>query len=163
VRSTAFTSVGLLIALPGLASAEGPAPGCYARDYDAAHLASHPEQVVSTMRLRIGEPGADGEAPAELRVVLSGQGRALSEGFSGRALTQALVCKDWGDGPACGVECDGGLFAVAEDAEGLTLTTDRLLVGDAEECGGSFDLVEREGEPVSYRLLRADPSACEGS
>jgi hypothetical protein len=162
VRSTAFTSLGLILALPGLAVAEGPAPGCYARDYDAAHLTAHPEQVVSAMRLRIGEPGANGEAPAELRVGLADQGRARAEGFGGRASTQALVCKDWGDDPACGVECDGGVFAVAEDAEGVTLTTDRLLVGDPGECGGLFDLVEREGEPVSYRLLRADPSACEG-
>jgi hypothetical protein len=163
VRSTAFTSLVLLWALPGLALAEGPAPACYARDYDTAHLASHPDQVVSAMRLRIEAPGANGEALAELRVVLADQGHARAEGMDGRTLTQALVCKDWGDGPACGVECDGGLFSVAEDAEGLTLTTDRLLVGDSEECGGSFDLVEREGEPVSYRLLRADPSACEGS
>jgi hypothetical protein len=162
VRSIAFTSL-LVLAAPGLAAAEGPAPGCYARDYDAAHLEAHPEQVVSAMRLRVDSPDANGEAPAELRVVLADQGRARAEGLGGRSLAQALACTDRGQGPACGVECDGGLFAVVEDAEGLTLTTDRLLVGDAEECGGSFDLVEREGEPVSYRLLRADPSACEGS
>ena len=162
MRSTAFISIALVLVLPGLASAEGPAPGCFARDYGAAHLVAHPEQVVSAMRLRIGEPGADGEAPAEMRVVLSDQGRARAEGVGGQMLTQALVCKDWGDGPACGVECDGGLFSVVEDAEGVTLTTDRLLVGESEECGGSFDLVEREGEPVSYRLLRAEPSACDG-
>ncbi len=163
MRSTAFISFVLLLLLPGLALADGPAPGCYVRNYDAAHLASHTEQVVSAMRLRIGEPGANGEAPAQLRVVLADQGRARTEGHGGQSLTQALVCKDWGEGPACGVECDGGLVSVLEDADGVTLTTDRLLVGDTEECGGSFDIVEREGEPVSYRLLRADPSACEGS
>ena len=163
MRSTAFTSLALLLALPGIAAADGPTPGCYARDYDPTHLAAHPEQVVSAMRLRIGVPGANGEAPAQLRVVLADQGRARAEGFGGRTLTQALVCKDRSDGPACGVECDGGLFSVSEDTEGLMLTTDRLLVGDSEDCGGSFDLVERQGEPVSYRLLRADPGACEGS
>ena len=163
MRSPAFTSLPLLLVLPGLVLAEGPGAGCFVRDYDAAHLSSHPEQGVSAMRLQIGEPGANGEAPAQLRVVLADQGRARTEGLGGQSLTQALVCKDWGEGSACGVECDGGRFAIAEDPKGLMLTTDRLLVGDTEECGGSFDLVEREGEPVSYRLLRADPSACEGS
>ncbi|MEO1140384.1 MAG: hypothetical protein AAFW87_13110 [Pseudomonadota bacterium] len=46
MRSIIFTSA--LSALAGTAAAqEFPQPGCYARDYDAAHLANHPEQVIN--------------------------------------------------------------------------------------------------------------------
>ena len=44
----------LILALP---AAAGPdAPGCFTRTYDRAHLAQHPDQVVTAVMLRIYRP-----------------------------------------------------------------------------------------------------------
>ncbi len=163
MRSTAFTSALAVLLLSGAALAEGPGPGCYARDYTAEHLASHPEQVVARMRLEVLGRNEAGETEARLSVVLARQGRAEAEGVGGRAFAQRLACRGRPEGTVCGVECDGGVFAVGEDERGLALTTDRLRVGDGDGCGGDFDLAERPGEAVTYRLERAAPGACGGS
>ena len=161
MRSTAFISALAVLVWPLGAAAEAPSRGCYARDYTEEHLAAHRAQVVSRMRLSVGGANEAGETEAELRVVLAEQGRAREEGLGGQALAQRLICRDRGQGLECGVECDGGLFSVEEDASGLSLTTDRLMVGDGQDCGGSFDLAERPGEAVTYRLERAAAALCE--
>ena len=162
MRSTAFISLSLLLAWPLAVLAEGPASGCWARNYDAEHLAAHPEQVAAWLSLAILGKNEAGETEARLRIALANQGRAATEGMGGQILDQHLICGDWGHGPACGVECDGGQASVAEGPGGtLVLTTGRLLVG-GEGCEGEFDIVERLGEPVTYRLERAAPGDCEG-
>jgi hypothetical protein len=71
-----------------------------------------------------------------------------------------MACRDRPEGFVCGVECDGGVMQVTLDEGGsLRLSTDRLLVG-GDDCGGGFDLVERIGERVTYRLDPDLPEAC---
>jgi hypothetical protein len=148
------------VLLPLAARAEAPAEGCYARVYTPEHLAAQPQQVVSRLSLWIGGPAGPGETAAELVLLLADQGRARDEGMGGREFVQALACRDGAGGFVCGVECDGGLMLVTLDEGGrLRLTTDRLLVG-GEGCGGVFDLVERIGDRVTYRLDPALPEAC---
>ena len=156
MRSTAFTSLALALA-PVLAAAQGPAAGCYARTYSQAHLASQPAQVVARLGLRIDGPLDAAGTSGELVAVLADQGRAREAGLGRAALTQALFCYEDAAGPVCGVDCDGGLARLDVAPDGaLLLTTDYLMVGGACDVGG-FDLVERVGEDVTYRLL---PEAC---
>jgi hypothetical protein len=50
----ALAGVLLILAVP---AAAGPdALGCFTRTYDRAHLAQHPDQVVTAVRLRIYRP-----------------------------------------------------------------------------------------------------------
>lgn len=151
------------LCLAGAAAAqEMPQEGCYARTYDAAHLAAHPDQVVAAMRMRVAVE--DDLRFAAMTVTFADQGHAGRNGFGGRTLRQWVDCREDGRGrPFCGVECDGGWFIVTrQDAVGLTFRTDSLMVGDTEGCGGAVDLAEFPGQAVFYRLNRVDDAVCEG-
>lgn len=154
---------GLLLAAGLAAPAQaGPLPeGCYARTYDGAHLAAHPDQVVAEMHLHLFPPDAiQTQGGAFLRVRVADQGHAGPAGFGGRILTQGLTCFP-GERWMCGVDCDGGTFEITRSGgDTLIIRTRYLTVGDTEECGGAIDIAEHPGQPVSYRLTRADPTQC---
>jgi hypothetical protein len=163
VRSTTFTSLVFAVAAAGPAPAqEGPRLGCYARDHTSAHLASHPDQIVGriVMRVRPDVPGG-ATTVADLAVWTANQGHVRKAGLGGRRFDQSLFC--WREGKAafCGVECDGGTFRVErDDGEVLQFVTDYLMVGETEDCGGVVDLAELPGRAVSYRLTRAPAATC---
>ncbi len=157
---------GVAVAALCVAGASGaqemPREGCYARSYGAAHLNAHPDQVVASMRMRVAVE--DGLRFAAMEVTFADQGHAGRDGFGGRTLRQWVDCREDGQGrPFCGVECDGGWFTVTgQDAAGLTLRTEYLMIGDTEGCGGAVDLAEVPGQAVSYRLNRVADADCEG-
>ena len=139
---------------------EGPDPGCYMRDYPADHLAAHPAQVVDRIAMQVYHDEL-GNTLAHMWVGFAEQGHVAGTRFAGQTLYQFLLCFDHQGQAGCAVECDGGSFRVTkENAKGLTLRTDFLLVGDTEDCGGAVDLAEIPGQPVSYRLNRVDPAIC---
>ena len=168
MRSTICISVlSLALALAGGAGADPLLPsGCYARAYDAAHLAAHPAQIVERFTLALTYDAAFDATRAPLSVTLADQGRARAEGAGGQTFEQTLYCYR-ADGQTtgsiqCGVECDGGSFDVRLDGETLDLRTDYVMVGATGECGGAFDLAEVIGQPVTYRLFRVDDAQCAG-
>lgn len=161
MRSIIFTSLAIALAGPAV-SAANITKGCFLRDYDAAHLAKHPAQVVDWIRMDIF---ADeyGETVAYLDVFTANQGHARRDGLGGQVLSQALFCWEKQDGQTgCSVECDGGTaFITRDDGNTLVFRTKNLLVGDTESCGGAMDIAEVPGTFTTYRLNRAVPAACE--
>jgi hypothetical protein len=125
---------------------------CYAREYDAAHLAAHPHQTVT--HFSIGDAGADWR-PTET----AGQ-RAVAFGFriTGHADTYSGVamCAPNGDALACNVEGDGGSFEIAHNDAGLRVTLQRLEVEGANDF--SPDLAEADNHVML--LSPAAASAC---
>jgi hypothetical protein len=178
VRSITFISAFLIA---GEAIAQGaPTHGCFARDYGADHLASHPDQIVARMVVLIGpatvilpslpswREATGGSQSAEIlnpdqtwmrmAVETANQGHVATSGHGGQRFEQALVC----GGGGCGVECDGGGFEVErDDGDTLQFVTDRLMVGVTDECGGAVDIAELPGKSVSYRLTRVPDALCE--
>lgn len=157
VRSTIFISA-LLLGAPGVA--ETFPEGCFARDYDAAHLAAHPAQVVSRMALNFWR---DGEGTLfRIRVRMASQGHALSDGTAGRSMAEEGLCEP--DGP-CYVFCDGGGFRViAMSRDAIDITTDWMRVVSTDPCEGEdlvSDLAEVPGQPTTYRLFASAPAVCE--
>lgn len=153
----------VVLCLAGAAAAqEMPREGCYARTYDAAHLSARPNQVVASMLMRVTVE--DDLRFAAMAVTFADQGHAGRDGFGGRTLRQWVDCRKDSQGrPFCGVECDGGWFTVTrQDAAGLTLRTEHLMIGNTEGCGGAVDLAEVPGQAVSYRLNRVGDADCEG-
>lgn len=148
----------ILALLPAPALAELPAPGCYARDYDAAHLAAHPGQGVAALRLWFFTEDSEGHTPAALvEARMAPQGQAARDGVDGQVLTQYAVCDPDG---TCFVECDGGAFTSAPQADGgLSITTSFFRVGENDSCGGTSDLAEGPGG-TTYRLSAAPDEAC---
>lgn len=160
MRSIIFTSLALL-ALP--AHAVEITNGCFERNYTAAHLAKQPAQIVQAMRLWIHVNDYD-ETIADMTVEFANQGRIRGSASAGQIMQQSLHC--WQDGSAvgCSVDCDGGWFTVTRDSgDVLTFSTEGLVVGDAEGCGGAESIAEVIGQPVKYRLDRVEDVYCGGN
>ncbi len=159
-RAALALALGLTMA--PTAQAEGPATGCFARDYSDAHLAGAPQQVVDQIALRIYRQDG-GALVAALRVLTADQGHVKQWGLGGQRFDQFLLCGADSDGAYCSVECDGGsMDIIRQDAGGLTFRTRYLMVGDTGGCGGAVDLAEVPGQDVAYRLDRVADSACAG-
>jgi hypothetical protein len=157
--------VGLVVALiAGPAVAQDLPKGCFARDYSASHLRDNPQQNVASIRLnfRRGTAESGGAPTMDVLVRLADQGRARAEGFGGAVLTQVGYCFADGGEWTCGVECDGGIMEIGRvQGDTLDVKTNFFLIGDTDECGGSFDLAENSGT-TTYRLQKAAASACLG-
>ncbi len=178
MRSTTCTSLALtLAALPALA---GPQPGCFARTYNAGHLASHPAQVVAAMRLHLRPVEADeganvpaGTIVGSVTVMPTGRGHlvlgdfpgdAMLAEFPGEELSTFLIC-DGSGGMTCFEPCmDGrsgdGLDVIGQDDRSIMIRTLSLGVNAGQVCRG-FDIAEVKGEPVTFFLPRVDDAVCD--
>ena len=136
---------------------------CFARRYDARHLAAHPAQTVSGMVLRIRyhrhEPEQafpQGQRNYYFTLALDRRGRR-------KRLTTSGECGPRGDAIVCGVECDGGGFGLKAEAGG-TVLVDMTRFGRLR-LGRSCD--DEEGVEItpgrddrSFRLEPVDASQC---
>lgn len=157
-KARALSTICTSLALGAPALAELPAPGCYARDYDAAHLAANPAQGVAALRLWLFDetPGAPA---AIIAARMAAQGQGVADGVAGQELLQYTYC-DADDGE-CFVECDGGSFDTFPQADGgVILSTGHFTIGDNDGCGGSSSLLEEGASETRYRLAAAAPEVC---
>jgi len=100
------------------AAAEVPAPGCYERVYDGAHLAAHPGQLVVRATVLVKQPdaaeaaalGTSDAARADLRIWLKGQkpGFDLSFDSSFDSLGACRLANG-------GLSCEGSVSAAEAD------------------------------------------------
>lgn len=151
----------LVVAVATQARADGPGVGCFERVYSDAHLAGQPAQIVKRMVLDIHQQEG-GAKVAEMLVTTANQGYVAITGHGGQSFRQFLLC--WSDGGRniCAVECDAGRMEVTrQDNTGLTFRTDTLWVGDADECGGAVNIIEKPGQSVSYRMNRVSQAICD--
>ncbi|WP_298356437.1 hypothetical protein [uncultured Litoreibacter sp.] len=159
MRNIIFTSL-LAFALPAQAQ---DMQSCYARTYSDAHLAKHPAQVVKAMVMAF-ELGDAGDSYIRMSALIADGGHAKGGPLVGQWVDQGLYCFEGSAdqvGTRCGIDCDGGVLEVTKvSTQSLTFRTTYLTVGEREECGGSIDLAEEIGKPVSYRLDRVDPAIC---
>lgn len=117
MRGIAILVAGLL--LPGLALAQGlrerafyPADGgsgCFLRQHDAAHMASHPGQQVKTIAL-----GRTEYQPEDPRVIV----RVMAMTRAGQYLTGMASCGGEGDRMMCHMEGDAGRFSLSAGRDG---------------------------------------------
>ncbi|MEX3014303.1 hypothetical protein [Gymnodinialimonas hymeniacidonis] len=171
MRSTTFTNTLIMSLVCGLslgpAAAQTVPEGCFVREYDAAHLAAHPNQFVERLALNFDpEPHATSRITEVVIIAdMASQGRALTGGFAGLRMTE--IGGNFAGPLQFGVECDGGSFDVVRyDGESLLIETEYVRVA-LEGCGGeinqSTSLAEIRGEATRYLLYRAHPSACEAN
>jgi hypothetical protein len=153
---TRIALVGLLLILVAPATAGPNALGCFARTYDRAHLARHPDQLVTAVKLHIYRTPPDILNKywflAQFRV------RGKDE-----PLRTSGICNEKASGLYCFVECDGGSVDVVPRARDAMMYLDRIrvaacaedtLTGGQELTGGKDDRV--------FRLDRVDGAACTG-
>ena len=111
-----------VIALPALAgeldafvAAEDGALSCWSRVYDADHLASHPDQMVSAMTFGVSYMAETSEFGEQYSFWLEASLRDGARGYT-TGPCNAYDGKMW-----CGVECDGGGIYVEARADGDVL------------------------------------------
>jgi hypothetical protein len=87
--------------------------GCFTRTYSKTHLAQHPDQVVTTVKLRIYQAPSDTNTSwFSIWIQRRGEYKALhSEG----------ICGQKGSMTSCFVECDGGGIRVAPRSQSTVL------------------------------------------
>jgi hypothetical protein len=141
----------VLLATP--AGAAERVAGCFARAYDRAHLAKHPDQIITAVKLLI--KNADSSYYTHyfsLQFKVRGKNESLRTEGS---------CRE--DGPVlkCSVECDGGGVNVVHRARDVMMYLDRISVA---ACGK--DIIE-EGEELKggkddrdFRLDRVADREC---
>jgi hypothetical protein len=173
-----------------IAAAEVPAPGCYERVYDAAHLAAHPGQFVVRATVLIKQPdaaeaaalGASYAARADFRVWVKGQKPSFDSSFDSlgvcRVASGGLSCEgsvsaaEAGD---CNSDRDGvdgncriiraantGAFGIVAQSDGLVVTIQRQLeFVQAPYDGGPFlYLSPGNMENHAFALKPAPEAAC---
>jgi hypothetical protein len=128
-------------------------PGaCYARVYDAAHLAAHPNQTVT--RFFLGDPGEAWRAtrsPGQFSVAFGFQVVDRQEIYSGVG-----ICEARGAGASCDIEGDGGSFTIEPDGEDLRIVAARIEVEGPSDFSPDLALADNR----VMLLRRAQTSEC---
>lgn len=162
-RIFGLAALAVVVTVPvAVHAAGGPVPtGCYAREYDRAHLAGHKAQIVTHASLAIKAPPADwplidgrpaaAMADLKLRVrvrkeVFETHGVCWSDGDGLRcggslSAAEADPCKTRRDGVRdCRVDAsDSGAFTIRHKGDGLLVAiVERLELVPAPFDGGPF-------------------------
>jgi hypothetical protein len=149
----------LAVVVPGTAL-PASIKGCFARVYDRTHLAQHPDQIITAVKLRI-YPSPSGSHYARyfsVRMERRGEDKALhSEGY----------CEQHGSVTSCYVECDGGGIRVFPQSNSTILMRLGRLTMSAcadEDIDRGAAIVEVTGGKDDHEFLlnRADDAACGG-
>jgi hypothetical protein len=168
-----------------VAAAEAPAPGCYERVYDAAHLAAHPGQLVVRATVLVkpldaAEATALGPsfaADAHLKMWVKGQKQAFDSFGACRPADGGLSCEgslSAAEAESCKSNTDGvhrdcrisaattGAFGVAARSDGLMVTILRRLelVPEPFDGGPFLYLSPGNAENHAFALKPAPESSC---
>ena len=149
--------VAVTLSVPALAA--NNVAGCFSRTYDRAHLAKHPDQIVTAVKLHLKTNNHRSyDCDFSLQFKVRGKYETLrTAGFCNRDARGAAK------GLKCIVECDGGGVYVVHRATDLMMYLNRIRV--VTSCGD--DVIEG-GEELSggkddreFRLDRVNDSMCD--
>ena len=101
--------------LDDFVAAEDGAVSCWSRTYDEAHLADHPDQMVSALTFGVSYMAGTAEFAEQYTFWLEA---TLRDGASGYTTGP---CNSYDGKMWCGVECDGGGIYVEARADGDVL------------------------------------------
>ena len=150
----ACAALPLLLAMPASAAPTfkdwKPGAPCFARSYDAKHLAAHPKQLLTHFALSASRYAST--VKDEFDVTFSFSVKGHSEVFEGEG-----ICHGGPHTAKCSVEGDGGHFTMKADEDGLLLTLDE--VGVEGETEFSPELGARSDDRL-VRLHPASKDAC---
>lgn len=123
--------------------------GCYERVYNKSELGRHPQQLVTAMRLQVGQFADDNP---ELQDKIFAKFRGSNEWLDGVA-----ICKTKGKKATCGIEADGGVFSVDEIAGGVRITNIVDMRFGDEENGRS---AAPENDMKTFTLKKRSSGIC---
>jgi hypothetical protein len=138
---------------------------CFVRRYDPDHLARHPKQKVSAMKLLVTAEIPSDENTTNYSFRLGVKYRHRSGDFDSSGFCSHVVAEDAGNEMrfGCGVDCDGGGIGVAlsKDDKSAIIRLERVRIWQNnkpdEEAGDS--LVAGADDKI-FRLDRIDTREC---
>jgi hypothetical protein len=139
---------------------------CFVRRYDASHLAQHPKQKVSAMKLLVTAEEAPEERIINYSFRLGFKYRHRAGNFDSSGFCNHVVAENSGGEIrlGCGVDCEGGGIGVAmkDDRSALIrLTRIRIWERNKPDDDASNDLVAGADDKI-FRVDRADLHECSG-
>lgn len=137
---------------------------CFVRRYDANHLAQHPKQKVSAMKLLVTAENPPEEKITNYSFRLGFRYRHRPGNFDSSGFCSHVVAEDKGNDIryGCGVDCEGGGINVAmkDDKSALIrLTRIRIWERNKADDDASNDLVAGADDRV-FRVDRAELREC---
>lgn len=149
--------------LDDFVAAEDGAVSCWSRTYDDAHLADHPDQMVSALTFGVSYAAETSEFAEQYSFWLEA---TLRDGASGYTTgpCNAYDGKMW-----CGVECDGGGIYVEARADGDVLVDLEThgYIRMSGSCGSSdengISALESGKDDKLFLLQPTDAKACKAA
>jgi hypothetical protein len=130
--------------------------GCYSNTYSKQHLSKHKGQSITFMKMKLykddSAEGLNADMYAEVTVKLRGNNK--------QTWSEVADCAGKPGAWKCGIECDGGGFELADDANGLTLINTRGFRVALDGCGENSVTIESTPGNRLFRLSKAKLSAC---
>jgi hypothetical protein len=120
IQTAAAAAALFAASMPAGALAAAPAMGCYARVYDAAHLAAHPKQTVSSLAVALKPLTGQGAYVVTASAVFRIRGKSGRQYVGGD-------CSRNGDVVRCYMDDDAGEFDAVRTAAGVKVTVTASL------------------------------------
>ena len=137
---------------------------CFVRRYDANHLAQHPKQKVSAMKLLVTAENPPEEKITNYSFRIGVKYRHRPGNFDSSGYCNHVVAEDKGNEIrfGCGIDCDGGGIDVAmKDDKSAIIQLERIRIWDRNkpDDDSSNDLVAGADDKI-FRVDRTDLREC---
>ena len=137
---------------------------CFVRRYDASHLALHPKQKVSAMKLLVTAEDAPEDKTVNYSFRLGFKYRHRAGNFDSSGFCSHIVAENSGGEIrlGCGVDCEGGGIEVAmKDDKSALIRLERIRIWERNkpDDDASNDLVAGADDKI-FRVDRADLHEC---
>jgi hypothetical protein len=139
------------------------AVACFARRYNAGHLAQHPKQKVTSMKLAVTAENHP-EEPTSHAYKVGVQFRNKPGNFDGGSSCSHVIEEDGNKAISfsCDAECGGGglEIAMSKDDKSAIVKLDMIGVWDRKHSDGDIIPLEGGADDKVFRLDRVDNSEC---
>ena len=137
---------------------------CFVRRYDASHLAQHPKQKVSAMKLLVTAEDAPEDKTVNYSFRLGFKYRHRAGNFDSSGYCNHIVAENTGGEIrlGCGVDCEGGGIEVAmKDDKSALIRLERIRIWERNKADddASDDLVAGADDKI-FRVDRSDLHEC---
>jgi hypothetical protein len=137
---------------------------CFVRRYDASHLAQHPKQKVSAMKLLVTAENVPEDKTVNYSFRLGFKYRHRAGNFDSSGYCNHIVAENTGGEIrfGCGVDCEGGGIEVAmKDDKSALIRLERIRIWERNkpDDDASNDLVAGADDKI-FRVDRADLHEC---
>ena len=137
---------------------------CFVRRYDASHLAQHPKQKVSAMKLLVTAEQAPEDKTINYSFRLGFKYRHRTGNFDSSGYCSHVVAENGGGEIrfGCGVDCEGGGIEVAmKDDRSALIRLERIRIWERNKADddASNDLVAGADDKI-FRVDRAELREC---